>query len=400
MVKLSMHETQYAFTDLSDPSWGGHERRWGLGDRYDKFHATFNGGVIAGECYEPEGISKLKQEDATKILKRIDFTLENEHQTPYEHTNVTVEISAPKIIMMVLNAEQQCSTSEKSARYTRFEAKNGVSPKEAELYNKWLELFKSRISAVYGFNNHVKPKITKLAQENARYLTSVFTQTQAIYTTNWIQWNRIARYSQDFIDQYQNGDDALRARIADELEQLISELRRLNVLDDRAMTNYKQRCLRLFDHWPQSPDYFGYVYSTVYLGYFAQLAQAHRHRTIDYTMGLTSDTQFYVPPILETEKSLKQQWIEDMRSVADNYPQGMLVEIHECGTFKNFLLKCKERLCSAAQLETMEQTARTLHKFDDRFSVPYLKGARCTFPDYTCHNPCQFSDGINLRRKI
>ena len=37
----------------------------------------------------------------------------------------------------------------------------------------------------------------------------------------------------------------------------------------------------------------------------------------------------------------------------------MLVQVNERGTIENFVLKCTERLCGAAQLEIMEQTQRT-----------------------------------------
>jgi hypothetical protein len=41
----------------------------------------------------------------------------------------------------------------------------------------------------------------------------------------------------------------------------------------------------------------------------------------------------------------------------------MLVKVNERGTVENFVLKCTERLCGAAQLEIMEQTVETMNKY-------------------------------------
>ena len=43
--------------------------------------------------------------------------------------------------------------------------------------------------------------------------------------------------------------------------------------------------------------------------------------------------------------------------------QGVLLTIKEQGTFKDFVLKCKERMCSRAQLEIMVNTVNTLSRF-------------------------------------
>ena len=59
-------------------------------------------------------------------------------------------------------------------------------------------------------------------------------------------------------------------------------------------------------------------------------------------------------------------WLEDMNSLADLYPQGMLIQINERGTAENFILKCKERVCGCAQLEIMKQTYEILNKYIEK----------------------------------
>ncbi|UKI57905.1 MAG: hypothetical protein L6V81_11740 [Clostridium sp.] len=78
--------------------------------------------------------------------------------------------------------------------------------------------------------------------------------------------------------------------------------------------------------------------------------------------------------------------------------------------YENFILKCQERLCTAAQLEIMRQTRDTLLKYRDALKESesplygdiekYTHGARCTFPNYKCSKPCGFKEGITLTRKI
>ena len=134
-----------------------------------------------------------------KTARRADNTLGNEHKTPYEHANITMEIIGPKILMMILNNEKQCSTSEKSARYTPMDASSNLSYREIELYDKWLSYLKRIINDKYG---HIfkADKIIKLAQENARYFCSVFTTTKMIHTIPWVQLNRIVEWMSDFCD--------------------------------------------------------------------------------------------------------------------------------------------------------------------------------------------------------
>ena len=78
-------------------------------------------------------------------------------------------------------------------------------------------------------------------------------------------------------------------------------------------------------------------------------------------MSFLDEPKYYVPPIIKGTK-LEEEWLKDISSLEDFYPQGMLVKVNERGTLENFILKCTERLCGAAQLEIMEQTDRIMKK--------------------------------------
>jgi hypothetical protein len=319
----------------------------------------------------------------------------------------------PKILAMVLNNEKQYTTSEKSARYTKVASQSGssISKEEQEAYDEWVNIFKEEITKKYG-SVFPENKINKLAMENARYLVTVFMPTTFIYTTSLRQINNLAAFMKKYIKEA-DMDDPFDVKLADSMKELLSELERLNVLDPRLMTNTKNREFSLFGKdLAMNRDYFGKVYTTKYDASYAQLAQAQRHRTIDYQMERYGDydKKFFVPPIIRGTDKLEGKWRDDIASLGDHYPQGEMVLVNEEGKYEDFILKAKERLCSAAQLEICTQTRNTLERYrmylmatdnplkDD--IEKYTHGARCTFPDYKCPTPCGFSEGVKLTRII
>ena len=101
---------------------------------------------------------------------------------------------------------------------------------------------------------------------------------------------------------------------------------------------------------------------------------------------------------------------KDIKSLEEFFPQGMLVQVNERGTIENFVLKCAERLCGAAQLEIMDQTKLILDKYIEKTKkdneeihnelLKYSKGARCTFPGWKCTAPCIFGAKNAMIRKV
>lgn len=376
---------------------------------FDMAGALSISGKIAGVCYNPEGFKSLMNESEETTQKRVNLTLRLEHHSVYDHVNVSLDLgNIPKILAMILNNEHQYNTSEKSARYTAVKRQPGsaITLKEEVLYNKWLAIFREIIKKQYG-DIHNDGKTEKLSQENARYMVTVFMPTEMIYTVPLAQLNKIVSYMQILIN---NGpSNAFEAKLIPYLKEFISLLGENNLLNDQLQANRKDRSLSLFSD-RRLNDQFGDSYTTSYTGSFAQLAQAHRHRTIDYSMLLTNQPDFYIPPIIENDHELTKEWLMDMYSVYSNFPQGQMVVINEQGTYENFILKCKERLCTAAQLEIAEQTKLTLIKMraslvdanhylqDDIQS--YDHGCRNTFPDYSCASDCNFLEGKKLIRRI
>lgn len=370
-------------------------------------------GKIAGVCYDKEGFSSLVNEPIEKTEKRIANTINNGHHSVYDHVMLNFNIkNIPKILSMVINNEKQYTTSEKSGRYTKVVGnKNSViTDLEEELYNKWFEILKQKIEEEYG-TVFSKFKIKTLAQENARSFVTVFMPTEMIYSTTLRQINYIASWMNDYIVKAKTNNIDFEIKLASSMEDFCNELRRLNVLEDGLMKNEKDRSLSLFGtNLANKKEIFTDLYATTYKGSYAQYAQAQRHRTINYQLERLDKEEYYIPPIIVDDKELVNEWLNDCEKVKDLYPIGQLVLIRETGTYEDFILKCKERLCSAAQLEIMLQTKKTLQKYKTATKDidaliynnidNYTKGARCTFKDFKCNMDCKFKEGKNLNRKI
>lgn len=379
---------------------------------FNKDEAIKLSGKIAGVCYDKEGFNHIVNEDEEKTIRRVAMTLNIGHHSVYDHINISLNLqNMPKILAMVLNNEHQYTTSEKSARYTPVVRKDGsiITYEEERLYNKWIDIFKMKIKEAYG-SIYNDSKIQKLAQENARYLVTVFMPTTLIYSTSLRQINYIASWMEDYIKNHDQKDN-FENKLAHSMKQFVQQLSDRNILVEELMRNEKERKLSLFGkHIANEVEYFGSVYVTNYKGSFAQFAQAQRHRTIDYQMELLPEKQYFIPTIIEKDKMLVEEWMQDMQMVKGINPQGELVQIKEIGKYEDFILKCKERLCSAAQLEIMKQTKETLLKYKKALEETnhplaediqkYSHGARCTFPDYTCASVCHFEEGKRLTRKI
>ena len=179
-------------------------------NKYLNDNGTFNkeeaiklSGKIAGVCYDKEGFSHLENEPIEKTMRRVDMTLNNGHHSVYDHILINFNLqNIPKILAMVLNNEKQYTTSEKSARYTPVVRSDDsiITEEEERLYNKWINIFTIKIKSKYG-NIYNDSKIQKLAQENARYLVTVFMPTQMIYSTTLRQINYLASWMVEYIEK-------------------------------------------------------------------------------------------------------------------------------------------------------------------------------------------------------
>lgn len=373
-----------------------------VGYEMPKEEALNFSGKSAGICYLPDTLETLFNEPIEKTEKRANMTLKSGHHSVFSHPTYNLSLEGvPKILAMILNNEKMYNTSEKSARYTIME------PSEAEkvLYEKWIEIYKTEIAKEYP--EIEEKRVQKLAQENARYLISVFTPATVMeYTVNFGQLNYIAHFFKNYIND-ESKTSSFDIKLKEVFKEFLNELPDLQV--EGLNADAKKRSLSFFATRKNRKEEFGENYSTTYLASFAELGQAQRHRTLYYEVNLLEEPQYYIPPIIRGTE-LEQEWIKDISSLEEYFPQGMLLKINERGTVENFVLKCTERICGAAQLEIMEQTIDTMNKYLEatkntneevyNYLLPYSKGARCTFPGFKCAQPCVFGGAGAVKRKI
>ena len=358
------------------------------------------GGRLAGICYMNGSIDDILEQNDETALKRAHLLIKSGHHSVFEHSNFTfIFEDMPKILAMILNNEKVYSTSEKSARYTEMDS-NGP---DGKLYFKWLDILKKNIRDKYS-GILTSKQVEKLALENARYFLSVFAPTTVMaYTTNLRQLNYLLDYMENYIAINSNGD--FNQHLIPILMEFCLLMAPYKV---DGLTENKNVGLSLFAHRLRDCTW-GDTFSTSYSGSFAQLAQAQRHRTLYYEMKILNQKSFYIPQIIQEDKSLVKEWSQDMAEIAHLYPQGMMVNINERGTLENFIRKCYERLCGQAQLEIMQQTRQTLHDYYEgtrtikRFVanelLKYVDRPRCKF-GYRCHRSCPWGPDNAFSRLV
>lgn len=302
----------------------------------------------------------------------------------------------PMIIAMIILNELNLGAS-------RFSI--GISPSEAEktLYEKWLAIFKTQI-------NHCYPKldsetIDKLAVENARYLLSVFSPTTITCSMSPQQWFSIIAAAESYIELAHVTSFTFKVKQA--LRDFLSAKPDIDTEGlEIAKTN---RSFKLFAVWRTLPDEWSESYCTTYRTSFLSLFHAYRSETISYQMSLPYDQEFFLPPLFEYTPYQKE-WLEDIQSLSGNYPQGMHVDVIERDTCKGFIEKCTNDLCGHSHLENMIRTEASMRKYVSSAKVsnpkvyaalePYSHGACCTFPNYSCANPCIFGGKKAMTRVI
>lgn len=377
-----------------------------LGSTKEKYNlpkedAILFSGKAAGICYMPDTLDVLFNEDKEKTIKRANRTLVSGHHSVFDHPTYNLSLEEiPKILAMILNNEGMYTTSEKSARYTKMK----LEDKEKELYEKWIDIFAKEIEKEYP--NIQEKQVLKLAQENARYLISIFTPSTTMeYSVSLRQINYIMNWFEDFIENAEETE--FNKMLKPYLKEFNESLKDLKV--ENLDSKVKNREIALFDTRRRKEE-FGENYCTTYKGTFAEFAQAQRHRTIDYKIMIPEENEYYIPLIIKDNKELSEEWIKDISSLGSKYPQGLLIDINERGTVENFILKTKERLCGCAQLEIMIQTKEILDKYleetkeTNKEVYEYLKeyesGIRCKYKGWKCTAPCIWGPNKALTRKI
>ncbi|MCL2771124.1 MAG: FAD-dependent thymidylate synthase [Firmicutes bacterium] len=370
------------------------------------------GGHAAGICYMKGTFDELRAEPIEKTTKRSVGCKKMGHHSVFDHLTISMYLEdVPRVVEVMLDNERWMTSSVKSGRYTV----HSVAGIEKELYEKWLEIFKSQIKETYNKPGHEKffteTRIEKLAMENARYFTSSFTLVSFMHTMTYRQFNYVYGFISDFIKTHEKTKNTFIKKTIPYFIELLKQFDQTGYVDTDLVGNQKGRVLSLFN--PRKvQEYFGDVYVASYPVSYATFLHLNRHRTLKYSIDYIpepKDLQFYTPELIVGTK-YEAQWQKDMKRARDVFPQAMMVTATEIGNFDDFLLKVIERKCSVVLLETMHNTNNLLNRYVkglEKTKHPrteelksYTRGSRCTFKSYKCEFPCGFKEGVNETRKI
>lgn len=363
-------------------------------------------GRVGRKCYSPLSWEEIVKEPEEKGFERAKGCLENRHHSIYDQAELTFAMSEiPKFMLMILNNEYVYTTSEQSARWTDF-SKAGKTERERELYNKWSVIIKDAILKIYG-DKFTEKEAAKLAQENARYMISTFVETSIIHKLSLRQLNYILYYIENFMaDDWESKSETNKTfmkMLKPYLEEFLETMAPYKI---EGLTPKSPRELAIFKDIHSDVPVADTVYKLNYNISFAAYAQDHRHRTIRYGIKLLESPAFYIPKIVKIIGK-EHEWFEDMLSVKDVFPQGMLIKVTEVGEISDFVSKCYERCCGRAQREIQENTNQCLDflrnngtEFVKDYLLKYTGtgSAACTFPGYKCTEGCKF--GTKQRERI
>lgn len=370
------------------------------------------GGMAAGVCYMAHDFATLRAEDESKTFRRADLTKARGHHSVYDHATITLYLDCiPRVLEGMLDNERYMVSSVKSGRYTLHPLPNN----EQRLYDKWLAKFITLIRDTYQADYpqfFTDNKIKKLAMENARYLTSCFTMVSMVHTVSYRQLNYLYGFFSNYADSIKNSTNPFEQKLYPYIVEFIKKLAGTGYIDEVLTQNGKGRQVSMFCEKPVV-EYFGDVYATNFRCSFAVYMHLNRHRTLKYYMktpAVPQALEFYVPEIIADDSDLRAEWLADLDTLRANYPQAMLVDVSEMGNLDDFILKAIERKCSSVLLETTRVVNDVLNRYYEALItaghsgaeklVNMKKGAKCTFPNFKCPNPCGFALGINEKRKI
>jgi len=360
-------------------------------------------------CYTDKDWGQLLDEEFKEGLMR--SLIGRGHHSPLDHVALNFYLSgSAKVLAMTLNNQGMYTTSEKSARYT---VMKNVPPIQRELYGKWDDWFLNEISRqfpeekfkkLHAKGSDGKTTAEKLAQENARYMTGVFTPTNMTHSLTWRQMNIVYHWFNDFVEENENSPEEFRRRLAESMKGFIEADEVKNWVIDEAQVKMKGSIPLKFFKSPIEEHFGEDVYSTNYLASFASLAQLHRHRLVNYTVSdgyqKGAPEGFYVPRLVEAS-GVDSEWVKDLESVAESdFPQAQLLRVGERGMRENLPARTEERECGLAQLET----ARVIGGLLDRYStyvpeVAELKNPPCV-PGGCEKGGCTFGPNLALERLI
>ncbi len=362
-------------------------------------------------CYSDKNWDELLDESFLPGLSK--SLISRGHHSPFDHFGLNFNFNGPeKAVAMVFNNQGMYTTSEKSARYT---VMDNVPDHQKDLYNKWNGWFHGEISsrfpeadfpALHKKGNDDKTTAEKLSQENARYMTSVFTPTIMTHTLSWRQMNILYHSFGDFIEENGDGENEFKRTLAGGMQSFVDSPEVKKWVIEEAQVRMKGSIPLRFIRGTPVEEHFGEdVYSTNYEASFASLAQLHRHRLAVYD--ICGDVKkgapegFYVPRLVEAA-GVSGEWKWDLGEVSEyDFPQAQLLNVGERGMREHLPAKTIERQCGLVQPETAWVVDLVLNRYGKKVpSMKDLANPACVIEDGCKKGGCTFGPENYLERLV
>ncbi len=362
-------------------------------------------------CYTDKNWDELLDEAFQAGL--IKSLITKGHHSPFDHFFLNYNFKGPeKAVAMVFNNQGVYTTSEKSARYTIMD---DVPRHQKSLYNKWSNWFHNEISSrfpesdfpkLHKKSSDGKTTSEKLSQENARYMTSVFTPTIMTHTVSWRQLNILYHSFNDFIGENMDNRNKFNRKLAEGMQSFVDSPAVKKWVINEAQVRMKGAIPLRFIRSTPVEEHFGEdIYSTNYESSFASLAQLQRHRLAVYDIcgevKMGAPNGVYIPRLVEAA-GLSGEWKWDLGEVSEyDFPQAQLLKTGERGMREHLPAKTLERECGLVQLETARVVDSVLRKYGKSIPSMYeLATPACIIEGGCKKGGCTFGPKKYLERLV
>lgn len=317
--------------------------------KFDEFS-----GKMIGLTNTEDNLKTLMYEDNAKALRRSESAKKEFNRKCFDHESFTLYFEdMPKILSIIIDSQESWVKSEKISRFNALY----LSKEEEVIYNKWIDLFKSKLAKIYKEKNKVSTDImlTNLAESYAVYLKSVFSPVVVAYTTTYGEFNKLIGLLEDYIAIKK--DNEFENKLSAIMIKFVMQMKSLPFYDKNlAKVNEKLTFTKNYN----IEEYYGDVYAVSYRCSFLGLSEIILDKKCDYDIK-NMENDYYVPAIIADNNDLKELWVSDLITLG-NYPMATMLSINEKGTLDGFIDKYKMSL--TGNYELLDINKEILNKYE------------------------------------
>jgi hypothetical protein len=339
---------------------------------------------------------KIKSTESLKIASTSNYAI------PLQHYNFVIQ-GIPKILAIVLANEMPYSVSE-----IKLADRSKAELRQERLHLEWTNVFYESIRKNHP--NLSEPAAGDLAVRNAGYLKSAFSPIAIEYSVDLRNLGFIINKCKRFIsrgnfDGPKDFFDKLCVSMAEFVQQ-IEEIFKNNLKQDQI-----DGSLVSFERVVERDSYGNGAFNRSCLMSLDCLFDVLNHNyndRISCSWFVPIKREFIVPHIIREygTTSFVKKWQNDINSIADLYPLGMLVKVSESGLIDAFDRRIKRTMDNSDKLsfEMVSQACALLYSYKNALKFPcvikegqdsifpYLDQVSIKFKDIAkcnCVNPCK-----------